>query len=73
MVEAVLRAKGPYSLRLTTGTPTWSTRLTEQRWATAHQLSDGRVVVQASCERAVDEARFLLALDDDTTEFHRRR
>ena len=72
MVEAVLRAKGPYSLRLTTGTPTWSTRLTEQRWATAHQLSDGRVVVQASCERAVDDARFLLALDDDTTEFHRR-
>ena len=72
MVEAVLRAKGPYSLRLTTGRPTWSTRLTEQRWATAHQRSDGRVVVQASCEHAVEEARFLLALDDDTSEFHRR-
>lgn len=72
MVEAVLQAKGPYSLRLTTGTTTWSTRLTEQRWATAHQLSDGRVVVQASCEHAVDDARFLLALDDDTGEFHRR-
>ena len=66
MVEAVLRARGPYSLRLTTGTTTWSTRLAEQRWATAHQLSDGRVVVRASCEHAVDEARFLLALDDDT-------
>ena len=26
----------------------------------------------ASCERAVDEARFVLALDDDTSEFHRR-
>jgi 3-methyladenine DNA glycosylase/8-oxoguanine DNA glycosylase len=57
---------------LTTGTATWSTRLTEQRWAAAHQLPDGRVVVRASCERGVDEARFVLALDDDTSEFHRR-
>ena len=72
MVEAVLRAKGPYSLRLTTGTATWSTRLTERRWASAHQLSDGCIVVRASCEQAVDEARFVLALDDDTTDFHRR-
>ena len=30
------------------------------------------VVVEASDERAVAEARFVLALDDDTTEFHRR-
>jgi 3-methyladenine DNA glycosylase/8-oxoguanine DNA glycosylase len=30
------------------------------------------VVVRASCERAVAEARFVLALDDDTSEFHRR-
>ena len=72
MVEAALRARGPYSLRLTTGTPAWSARLPEQRWAAAHQLSDGRVVVRASCERAVDDARFVLALDDDTSEFHRR-
>src|SRR4026208_2536265 len=71
MVEAVLRAKGPYSLRLTTGTETWSTRLTERRWAFGHQLPDGRIVVRASCERAVDDARFVLALDDDTGEFHR--
>jgi 3-methyladenine DNA glycosylase/8-oxoguanine DNA glycosylase len=35
-------------------------------------VSDGRIVVRASCERAVDEARFMLALEDDTTEFHRR-
>jgi 3-methyladenine DNA glycosylase/8-oxoguanine DNA glycosylase len=71
MVEAVVRARGPYSLRLTTGTGSWSTRLPEGRSASAHQLSDGRIVMQASCERAVDEARFVLALDDDTTEFHR--
>jgi 3-methyladenine DNA glycosylase/8-oxoguanine DNA glycosylase len=30
------------------------------------------VVVRASCERALAEARFMLALDDDTREFHRR-
>ena len=71
MVEAVLRAQGPYSLRLTTGTATWKARLPEERWATAHQLRDGRLVVRASCERAVEDARFQLALDDDTGDFHR--
>jgi 3-methyladenine DNA glycosylase/8-oxoguanine DNA glycosylase len=71
MVEAVVRARGPYSLRLTAGTASWSTRFPEGRWASAQQLSDGRVVVRASCERAVAETRFVLALDDDTTEFHR--
>jgi 3-methyladenine DNA glycosylase/8-oxoguanine DNA glycosylase len=72
MVEAVVRAHGPYSLRLTAGTGSWSTRFADGRWASARQLSDGRIVVRASCERAVDETRFVLALDDDTTEFHRR-
>lgn len=71
MVEAVLRAKGPYSLRLTRGGD-WKARLPEGRWAEARQLPDGRLVVRASCDRAVEEARFVLALDDDTTEFHRR-
>jgi 3-methyladenine DNA glycosylase/8-oxoguanine DNA glycosylase len=71
MVEAVLRARGPYSLRLTAGTATWQARLPEERWASARQLHDGRVVVRASCERAVTDARFMLALDDDTSEFHR--
>lgn len=71
MVEEVLTPRGPYSLRLTQG-PTWTSRLPEHRWASAQQLTDGRVVVRASCEQAVDEARFVLALDDDTTEFHRR-
>ena len=71
MVEAVLRPVGPYSLRLTQGA-SWSSRLPEERWASAQQLTDGRVVVRASCDRAVEEARFVLALDDDTSEFHRR-
>ncbi len=71
MVEAVLRAQGPYSLRLTYGAA-WQSPLPEGRWAAARQQQDGRVVVRASCERAVEEARFVLALDDDTSEFHRR-
>lgn len=70
MVEAVLRAAGPYSLRLTAGTATWKARLPDERWASAQQLQDGRIVVRASCDLAVEEARFMLALDDDTTAFH---
>lgn len=72
MVEAVLRATGPYSLRLTAGAEIWQARLPSERWASARQLHDGSVVVRASCEQAVAEARFMLALDDDTAEFHRR-
>lgn len=71
MVEATLRPRGPYSLRLSYGGQ-WQSRLPAGRWAAARQLVDGRVVVRASCARAVEEARFVLALDDDTTEFHRR-
>ena len=72
MVEAVLRAVGPYSLRLTARATTWKATLPGERWASAQQLHDGRVLVRASCERGVDEARFMLALDDDTSVFHRR-
>ncbi|MBA2741802.1 MAG: hypothetical protein H0U46_07310 [Actinobacteria bacterium] len=71
MVEARLRPCGPYSLKLTTWTTEWRADLREGRWAEARQLPDGTVVVRASCEVAVEEARFLLALDDDTSEFHR--
>jgi 3-methyladenine DNA glycosylase/8-oxoguanine DNA glycosylase len=71
MVEAVLRASGPYSLRLTAGTAAWQARLPGGRWAAARQLADGRIVLRASCDRAVADARFMLALDDDTREFHR--
>jgi 3-methyladenine DNA glycosylase/8-oxoguanine DNA glycosylase len=72
VVEAVLRATGIYSLGLTAGSSTWTTRLPEGRWASAVQTPDGRVVIRASCDSAVEHARFLLALDDDTGEFHRR-
>jgi 3-methyladenine DNA glycosylase/8-oxoguanine DNA glycosylase len=72
VVEAILRPRGIYSLRLTARTPAWQGRLPEGRWAAAQQLADGKLVVRASCELALEETRFLLALDDDTSEFHRR-
>src|SRR6185295_8842760 len=72
MVEAVLRATGVYSLRLTTGADTWRARLSNGGWAAARQAPGGALVVRASCKAALEQARFLLALDDDTTEFHRR-
>jgi 3-methyladenine DNA glycosylase/8-oxoguanine DNA glycosylase len=72
VIEARLRPAGPYSLRLTTRTDEWQTDLDGDEWASARQLTDGAVVVRASSEQAVEEARFVLALDDDTSEFHRR-
>ncbi|HXG77398.1 MAG TPA: hypothetical protein VNJ53_12595, partial [Gaiellaceae bacterium] len=72
MLEAALRPRGPFALRLSWGAPTWRGRLPEGRWAEAAQLRDGTVLVRASCEQALAEARFCLALDDDTSEFHRR-
>ena len=72
MVETALEPSGPYSLKLTAGSTSWKARLPESRWASALQLRDGKVLVNASCERAVDEARFMLALDDDASEFHKR-
>jgi 3-methyladenine DNA glycosylase/8-oxoguanine DNA glycosylase len=72
MVEARLTPRGPYSLKLTTWGASWRGALPGGRWAEARHLPDGTVIVRASCDRAVEEARFVLALDDDTSEFHRR-
>lgn len=72
MVDATLSPIGPYSLRMTTRRAHWKGALPGGRWAEAVQSNDGRVLVRASDEQAVEEARFVLALDDDTSEFHRR-
>ncbi|MGH3137411.1 MAG: DNA-3-methyladenine glycosylase family protein [Gaiellaceae bacterium] len=72
MIEAAIKPRGLYSLKLTAGSNAWRARLPEQRWASAVRVRDGSVVFRASCEHALDEARFMLALDDDTSEFHRR-
>ncbi|MEP7224085.1 MAG: hypothetical protein ABI783_03905 [Actinomycetota bacterium] len=71
MVEATLEPAGLYSLKLTAGAA-WKGRMPDGRWASAQQLQDGRVLVRATCERGIEEARFMLALDDDTSEFHQR-
>lgn len=72
VIEATIAPTGPYSLRLTARSEIWHARLPERRVASAVQRTDGRVVIRASDELAVSQARFLLALDDDTSEFHRR-
>jgi 3-methyladenine DNA glycosylase/8-oxoguanine DNA glycosylase len=72
MVEATLRPRGPYSLRLTARSGEWRAALPAGGWAQARQLADGSLVVRASSEDGIATARFMLALDDDTTEFHRR-
>jgi 3-methyladenine DNA glycosylase/8-oxoguanine DNA glycosylase len=72
MVEARLRPRGPYSLKLTARSGDWRAALPAGGWAQARQSTDGTVVVRASSDEAVSTARFMLALDDDTTEFHRR-
>lgn len=72
MIEAVVRPAGVYSLKRTARSDVWQSRLPAGRWATAVQRADGAVAVRASCQHALAEARFVLALDDDTTGFHRR-
>src|SRR6188472_1972181 len=51
---------------------TWQGSLPGNRVATANQRPDGRVVVRAPDDEALATARFMLALDDDTADFHER-
>ena len=50
----------------------WRGALPGGETAEAWQRGDGAVVVRASDDAGIERARFMLALDDDTTEFHRR-
>jgi 3-methyladenine DNA glycosylase/8-oxoguanine DNA glycosylase len=72
VVEAVLAPTGPYRLGLMTPAGEWSAHLEDGTSISAWQLADGRVVVRAAGDEQVERARFMLALDDDTAEFHRR-
>jgi AraC family transcriptional regulator of adaptative response / DNA-3-methyladenine glycosylase II len=73
VVEAVVRPAGLYRLRLITHSERWRAPVrADGAVAAAWQRSDGAVVISAPDEDAVERARFMLALDDDTTEFHRR-
>ena len=72
MVETIVDPAGPYRLRLMTRGSAWSAPLPDGRRASAWQRQDGAVVVRASDDEGVERARFMLALHDDTAEFHRR-
>lgn len=72
MVEAVIAPRGPYRLHLIVHSSVWSAPLPDGGRAVARQRADGRVVVRATSEEGIGRARFMLALDDDTGEFHRR-
>jgi 3-methyladenine DNA glycosylase/8-oxoguanine DNA glycosylase len=72
VLEDVVTATGPYRLRLMARTGTWRGALPGGRAATAWQRPDGRVMVRAPDEVSLATARFMLALDDDTAEFHER-
>ena len=85
MIEASLRPRGPYSLRQSlhhgsdatrrcaNGTMRALLRCSDRlELAYARQQPDGTVVIRAESEAAVDQLRFVLALDHDHSEFVRR-
>jgi 3-methyladenine DNA glycosylase/8-oxoguanine DNA glycosylase len=85
MVEATLRPHGPYSLALSARRASDATRLARGRTltallhadgrveeASARQLPDGTLVLRAQSEAAIEQLRFVLAVDDDHTPFLRR-
>lgn len=72
-IEAVVRPRGPFRLHLMTyGTPAFSTPLPGGGTATAWQGTDGLVRLRAPDEAGLELLRFVLALDDDTSEFATR-
>lgn len=65
--------RGPYLLRLAHfGGAEWRGDFPGGERASALQEPDGRVLLTATSEAALDRARFMLALDDDHSEFLRR-
>ena len=81
MLEAELCPRGPYSLALTARLAYDATRLFRDGVFTcvigddvahAWQLKSGAVRVRAGDEAALDQIRFVLALEDDHTDFLRR-
>lgn len=80
ILAARIRPAGPYSLALTARGASDATRLWRDgvlravvcgEQATAEQFPDGTMLLHGS-ERAIERLRWMLALDDDHTEFLRR-
>jgi len=85
LIEAPLRARGPYSLRLSTRFGSDATRVARGgalralydidgrlEIAEARQSPDGAVIVRAPSEDAIERMRFTLGIDDDHSEFVNR-
>jgi 3-methyladenine DNA glycosylase/8-oxoguanine DNA glycosylase len=77
-VTARIRPTGPYSLALTARGASDATRVWRDgvlravvggEQALATQLRDGTVVIRGESEASVDHLRWMLAVDDDHTEF----
>lgn len=84
-VEATLRPRGPYSLAMTCRRAHDATRRVSGRTltaivdaagapetATARQLPDGSLDLRAATDAGLEQLRFMLACDDDHSEFLRR-
>jgi 3-methyladenine DNA glycosylase/8-oxoguanine DNA glycosylase len=84
-VEVTLRPRGPYSLALTCRRASDATRFFRDRtltsmlavdgrleWTTAKQEPDGTLVLRAETEAGIDRLRWILACDDDHSEFLQR-
>ena len=71
MITDVVTPRGPYRLSLMVRSGRWTAPLVTARHA--WQQRDGRVAVRAPDEDGLRLARFMLALDDDTSEFHALR
>ncbi|MDP8911540.1 MAG: hypothetical protein M3M94_05680 [Actinomycetota bacterium] len=85
MIERSLRPRGPYSLALSGSGASDATRIVRGASVTgvldvdgrlepfhARQRLDGVVVLSGHSERALERLRFVLALDDDHSDFLRR-
>ena len=73
MIEALVRPTGPYRLHLMTyGKPLLTTALPGGGMASAWQGHDGLLRLRAPDEAGLELLRFVLAVDDDTSEFAAR-
>jgi 3-methyladenine DNA glycosylase/8-oxoguanine DNA glycosylase len=85
LIEASLRARGPYSLRLSTRLGSDATRVARNgclrcvfevegrlELAQVRQEPDGSLAVRADTDQSLERLRFTLGIDDDHSEFLRR-
>jgi DNA-3-methyladenine glycosylase II len=72
VVEATFRPLGPYDLRRMRRDGLWRAALPGGREGSAWQRHDGAVTIRATDETGLERARFMLALDADHSELHRR-